>query len=91
MELRQTIFLAAVLGIAILTAPYLYRMIAGPTFFDRLLALNGAGTKMAVMLILIGMLYRRPDLFLDLALGLFLLNPVTTLLIARFVREKGGL
>lgn len=91
MDLRQTTFLAALIGIAILTAPYLYRMIAGPTFFDRLLALNGATTKVGVLLLLVGMLYRRPELFLDLALGLFLLNPVTTLLIARFVREKGGL
>jgi multicomponent Na+:H+ antiporter subunit F len=91
MDLRQTVFLAAMIGIAILTIPYLYRMIAGPTFFDRLLALNGAGTKVAVLLVLTGALYRRPELFLDLALGLFLLNPVTTLLIARYVREKGGL
>lgn len=83
--------LVATAGIVALCVPYLVRVAAGPTVFDRIVALNGIGTKVAVLLVLVGLLYERAPMFIDLALGLFLLNLVTTLLVARYVREKGGL
>lgn len=76
----------AILGLAL---PYLGRVIAGPTVFDRVIGLNGIGTKVPLLLILIVLMYERVDMVVDVVLALFLLNLVTTLLIAKYVREKG--
>jgi multicomponent Na+:H+ antiporter subunit F len=84
------IFAATAVGLLLFSVPYLARVLAGPTVFDRVVALNGLGTKVPVLIILVGLVYGRAELLLDLALGLFLLNLVTTLLIARHVREKGS-
>jgi multicomponent Na+:H+ antiporter subunit F len=51
-------------------------------------ALNGIGTIVPVMMILIGLMYDRVDMFVDIALAIFLLNLFTTLLIGRYVRDK---
>lgn len=72
----------------LLMVPFIGRAIAGPTIFDRVVALNGMGTMIPVLLVLIGLLYNREDMFVDMALALFLLNLFMTLLIARYVRDK---
>ena len=82
------VFNIATLLILLLMVPFLGRALAGPTVFDRVVALNGMGTLVPVVLILVGMIYNREDMFVDLALALFLLNLFTTLLIARYVRRE---
>jgi len=72
----------------LLMVPFIGRAITGPTIFDRVVALNGMGTMIPVLLVLIGLLYNREDMFVDMALALFLLNLFMTLLIARHVRDK---
>ena len=81
---------AAIVGVLAIAIPYAVRIVAGPTVFDRIVGFNGIGTKVPVLLVLIGLLYERPGMFVDLALALFLLNLVMTLLVARYVREQGG-
>jgi multicomponent Na+:H+ antiporter subunit F len=82
------LFAFVALIVLCLTIPFIGRVISGPTIFDRVVALNGMGTLLPVLLIIAGLLYDRVDMFLDLALALFLLNLFTTLLIARYVRHK---
>ncbi len=82
------IFLGLTLAVALLTLPFIARAIQGPTIFDRVVALNGVGTLIPLLLVLIGLDYDRTEMFIDLALALFLLNLFTTLLIARYVRDK---
>ena len=72
----------------LLVVPFIGRAIAGPTIFDRVVALNGMGTLVPVLLVLIGLRYDREDMFVDMALALFLLNLFMTLLMARYVRDK---
>lgn len=74
--------------IIVLMAPYLYRAIVGPSVFDRLVSLNAMGTKLAALLVIIGLIFEREDMFVDVALAMFLLNLVATLLIARYIRER---
>jgi len=80
--------LVITLGVIALTIPYLWRVSAGPTVFDRVQALNAIGSMVPVVLVLIGIVYERLDMFVDLALALFLLNVFTTLLVARFARPS---
>jgi multicomponent Na+:H+ antiporter subunit F len=83
----STVFVVATLAVLLLTTPFVGRVIAGPTIFDRVVALNGLGTLIPVTLVLVGLIYDRVDMFIDLALAMFLLNVFTTLLIARYVRH----
>lgn len=81
------LFVAAAAAMLAIAVPYVWRVIAGPTVFDRLVGLNGIGTKVAVLVVIAGLAYDRVDMFVDLALGFLLLNIVTTLLIAKHVRR----
>jgi multicomponent Na+:H+ antiporter subunit F len=81
-------FIAVLLITLAIAGSFIGRVITGPTIFDRVVALNGMGTLIPVSLILVGLIYDRLDMFVDLALALFLLNLFTTLLIARYVRAK---
>jgi multicomponent Na+:H+ antiporter subunit F len=83
-----SIFVAATITVLLLTGPFLARAIRGPTVFDRVLALNGAGMLVPILMVLVGLVYDRVDMFIDLALALFLLNLFTTLLLARYVRHQ---
>jgi multicomponent Na+:H+ antiporter subunit F len=74
--------------VLVLLLPFIGRAIRGPTIFDRVVALNGMGTLVPVLMVLIGLMYERVDMFVDVAIAMFLLNLFTTLLIARYVREK---
>jgi multicomponent Na+:H+ antiporter subunit F len=82
------VFSAAGTAVLLLTIPFIYRAIRGPTLFDRVVALNGMGTLVPVLMILVGLMYDRVDMFVDVAIALFLLNLFTTLLIGRYVRDK---
>jgi multicomponent Na+:H+ antiporter subunit F len=82
------IFGIATLLVLLLMAPFIGRVIRGPTMFDRLQALNGIGTLVPTVLIIVGLVYERVDMFVDLALVMFLLNLFTSLLVARYVRDK---
>lgn len=84
----STLFGASVPILLVLLVPFIGRAIRGPTLFDRVVALNGMGTLVPVLMILIGLTYDRVDMFIDVALAMFLLNLFTTLLIGRYVRHK---
>lgn len=83
-----TLFTAATAVTVLLVVPFIGRAIVGPTIFDRVVALNGMGTLIPILLVLIGLRYDREDMFVDMALALFLLNLFMTLLVARYVRDK---
>ena len=84
------IFLLYVLmTLAILLAVYLYRVLRGPTIFDRVLGLNGISTKAIILLIVIGLYFERVDMFVDIATGYALLNLVGALAVAKYLERKG--
>jgi multicomponent Na+:H+ antiporter subunit F len=85
----MTVVLAIVTPVVVIViAFFMTRLIIGPTIFDRVVALNGIGTLAPVLMVLTGMVYGRIDMFVDVAIAIYLLNLFTTLLIARYVRQK---
>lgn len=76
-------FAAAALVIAMGLA--LVRAIAGPTIYDRILAINAHGTKTVLLIAVVGFLTGRPD-FLDLALVYALINFIGTLAALKFFK-----
>ena len=84
-------FFAFVLVIlAVLMVVYLYRVVRGPSVFDRVLGLNGISTKAIVLLVLIGTLFERVEMFVDISTGYALLNLVSALAVAKFLEERGA-
>jgi multicomponent Na+:H+ antiporter subunit F len=75
-----------VVGVALLLLMMLtlYRAITGPTIIDRILAANVIGTKTTVLIVLIGTLYGRVEMFVDIALTYALLNFITSVAASRF-------
>lgn len=58
--------------------------IARPGLFDRIIGIGVIGTKTTVLLTYFGLLFGRPDAFVDIALTYGLLNFVLTLAVARY-------
>lgn len=88
MTVAALCLVAAVVLLA-LTVVYVHRIAVGPTIFDRILGLNGFGTKTTVVLLLVGGIYERLDMFVDIALGYALLSFVGTLTAARYFERTG--
>ncbi len=82
------VWIIAATVLVVLMLPYMARVIRGPSVFDRLVGLNAMGTQVTVLLVFVGLLYERVEMFVDIALALFLLNFVATLLVARYVNER---
>lgn len=85
----MTISLLLVLDLlAIMILMYLYRVVRGPTLYDRLLGLNGISTKAIILLVVIGTVYERVEMFVDISTGYALLNLVSVLAITKFLEQR---
>ena len=80
-------YLIASLAIIVTMVLALVRALAGPTVYDRVLAVNMFGTKTTLLLAVIAFLYGRPD-FLDLALAYALINFVGVLAVLEFFQKR---
>ncbi|HDD35192.1 MAG TPA: hypothetical protein ENF30_00150 [Candidatus Desulfofervidus auxilii] len=67
-----------------------YRALLGPTTFDRIISVGIIGTMTIVILVLMGFIYERPDMFVDLALVYAILNFTGTLIFAKYFAKKGA-
>ena len=85
----KTFLLYVLVMLAILLGAYLYRVLRGPTIFDRVLGLNGISTKAIILLIVIGVYFERVDMFIDISTGYALLNLVGALAVAKYLEQKG--
>ena len=87
----NTFFLSIALGLCVLMLFSLYRAIFGPTVLDRLIGVNAIGSKTVVLLLLIGFLYERVDMFVDIALAYAFLNFVAVIAASRYYHKRKGL
>jgi len=85
----KAFFLFVLVVLVVLIGAYLYRVLQGPTIFDRVLGLNGISTKAIILLIVIGVVYDRVEMFIDISTGYALLNLVGALSVAKYLEEKG--
>jgi len=69
----------------------LYRAVKGPTVFDRLMGVNAIGTETTALLIMVGFLYQRVDMFIDIALAYALLNFIAVIAASRYFHKRKGL
>jgi len=81
-------FQIAGVTLLILMLPLLYRGLRGPTTLDRIVAANTIGTKTTVLLLFIGLMFRRLEMFVDFALTYALLNFVGSLALSWYYQRK---
>ncbi len=77
-------YIAAMAAIIVTMILALVRTVKGPTVYDRILAVNMAGTKTVLLIAVLGFATGRPD-FLDLALIYVFLNFIGIFAILKFV------
>ena len=87
----EQVFLYAGLYLCLLMFLSLYRAVAGPTILDRLIGVNAIGSKTTSLLILIGLMYHRVEMFVDIALAYAMLNFITVLAASRYFQKRKGL
>ena len=81
--MNEFLLYAAVLLTVIIAVP-LIRVVRGPTVYDRLVGANAIATKTIVLICLIGFLYGRIDMFIDITLAYAVLGFVDSLIIAKY-------
>ena len=80
-------FVVAALALMVTMLLTLIRLFAGPSLYDRALAVNSFGTKTVLLIGVMGFLTERPD-FLDIALAYALINFIGTIAILKFFRYR---
>jgi multicomponent Na+:H+ antiporter subunit F len=83
------LFPVVAIFIVILMLPPLYRVVIGPTLYDRIIAAGLMGTNGVLALAVIGFIYERIDMFIDLAIAYALLNFVGTVAIGKYLERHG--
>ncbi|MCX8022199.1 MAG: monovalent cation/H+ antiporter complex subunit F [Syntrophorhabdaceae bacterium] len=86
----ETLILYSALALCGLILLCLYRALYGPTVFDRIIGAGFVGTKTAILLLLIGFIYNRIDMFVDLALVYSILNFIGTIIVSKYFIKKGS-
>lgn len=84
----STFLLMLTVFVALLFAASVYRIVAGPTLFDRAIGAGLIGTNAILVLVLIGFLYNRIDMFVDLALAYGMLNFIGIVALAKYFERK---
>ena len=87
----DTYILYSAIVLSLLMAIPLYRAVVGPTVQDRIMGGNAIGTKTTVLLIMIGFIFERVDMFIDIALAYALLNFIAVLAASRYFHKRKGL
>ena len=85
----SSFLLAVTVFIAVLTAASMYRVAVGKTIFDRIIAAGLVGTNGFIILVLIGFLFERIDMFIDIAIAYALLNFVIVIVLGKYF-DRGG-
>lgn len=82
--MMESFFIIVAIGLTIIIIIPFYRVIKGPTVFDRLLGAGAIGTKTLVLILLLGLLFNRLEMFIDIALAYAILNFISSLVIAKY-------
>ncbi|TFG92711.1 MAG: pH regulation protein F, partial [Syntrophobacterales bacterium] len=78
-------FVAVGLGLCLLVFLVLYRVIFGPGVFNRIAAISAIGTKTLIILLVLGYVYKRVDMFIDISMVYALLNFIGCIAAAKYL------
>ncbi|MEX0593819.1 MAG: monovalent cation/H+ antiporter complex subunit F [Balneolaceae bacterium] len=81
-------FLYSTVLLTIIIAVPMVRVVKGPTVYDRLMGTNAIASKTIVLICLIGYMFDRIDMFLDITLAYAILGFIGTMAIAKFISTQ---
>jgi multicomponent Na+:H+ antiporter subunit F len=82
------VFTIAAITLALAMTLSLYRVLCGPTVFDRLTGLGLIATKTIILLVLLGFMTNRVEIFVDITLSYSLLGFIGSLVLAKYFERK---
>jgi multicomponent Na+:H+ antiporter subunit F len=82
-------FLILGVGMCALVLLCLYRATYGPTILNRAAGISAIGTKTLIILLLMGVIYDRIDMFVDISMVYALLNFIGTVVLAKYLETTG--
>lgn len=82
-------FLFIGIGMCVLVLLCLYRATCGPGVLNRAVGISAIGTKTLIILLLIGVIYDRLEMFIDISMVYALLNFIGTLVLAKYLESTG--
>jgi len=81
----STFFLTIGFGLCAFVFCVLYRVVFGPGVFNRIAAISAIGTKTLIILLIMGFIYDRVEMFVDISMVYALLNFIGVLAAAKFL------
>ena len=85
----ERFFIAVGIGLCTLVFLSLYRGIFGPNVLNRMAGISAIGTKTLVLLLLMGFVYDRVEMFIDISLVYALLNFIGTVAVSKYLETRG--
>lgn len=82
-------FLIIGLAMCVLVLLCLYRVTFGPTILNRAAGISAIGTKTLIVLLIMGVVYERVDMFIDISMVYALLNFLGTVVLAKYLETTG--
>ena len=82
-------FLCLGMGLFALVLLCLYRGALGPGVLNRIAGISAIGTKTLVILLLMGFIYHRVEMFIDISMVYALLNFIGTITAAKYLEMRG--
>jgi multicomponent Na+:H+ antiporter subunit F len=77
----------AILAISVLNV---FRLTIGHTVFDRSLAAAAIGANTVALVTVIGFIFARPDMFVDVAIAYSLLGFIGIVVLAKYLEQRRG-
>ncbi len=81
--------LVAGMGMCVLVLLCLYRVVFGPNVLNRAVGISAVGTKTLIILLFMGVIYDRVEMFVDISMVYALLNFLGTLVLAKYIKSTG--
>ena len=88
--MMEKFFLCFLIGIIILTLLMLYQLFRGPGIFDRFIGILVMATNVILILIVIGFVDGRRDMYVDVAISYGILGFISSVILAKFIGQRGG-
>ena len=85
----NTFYLVIGIGMCLLVLLCLFRVTYGPTILNRAAGISAVGTKTLIILLIIGVIHRRVEMFVDISMVYALLNFIGCLVLAKYLERTG--
>lgn len=82
------IYIILLVAMVVSVAVMLPRIFQGPTIYDRLNGLGVIGADTILLLVLIGYIDGRPDMYVDIAISYAILGFISSVIIAKYLGGK---